>query len=125
MPRVLLCDDDAMNRKVASKILHKEGFEVTEAVNGQEALKQLSQLSVNLILMDVMMPVLDGYAAIKQIKATPELASIPLIVISALSDDAAIEQGLTLGADAYITKPYNITEFCRTIHTLVQTDSHV
>jgi len=111
MPRVLLCDDELMNRKVASKILKKEGFEVVEAVNGQEAIDILKTTAVDLILMDLMMPVMDGYEATKQIKNSKEYAHIPLIVISALSDKEAIKKGLELGANEYISKPFDITEF--------------
>ena len=126
MLSVLLCDDDLMNRKVASKILHKEGFNVIEAANGEEALEHLSMTSVDLILMDLMMPILDGYETIKQIKATPTLAAIPLIIISALSDTDTITKALSLGADAYITKPYNIDTFCQSIYnTLEVNPSHV
>jgi len=126
MLRVLLCDDDLMNRKVASKILHKEGFDVIEAANGREALEYLATTSVDLILMDLMMPILDGYETIKQIKASPALASIPLIIISALSDTDSITKGLSLGADAYVTKPYNIDTFRISIRdTLGIHTSHV
>lgn len=111
MPRVLICDDELMNRKVASKILKKEGFEVVEAVNGKEALEVLKNTQVELILMDLMMPEMDGYEATKIIKTDENLSHIPLIVISALSDRSAITKGLSLGANEYISKPFDITEF--------------
>ena len=111
MPIVLLCDDELMNRKVASKILNKEGFRVIEAKNGQEAIDILKINKIDLILMDLMMPVMDGYEATKIIKDDDEYASIPLIIISALSDKEAITKGLELGADEYLTKPFDITEF--------------
>ena len=111
MPKVLLCDDELMNRKVASKILKKEGFEVVEAINGEEALSVLASTAVDLILMDLMMPIMDGYEATKKIKSSKEYAHIPLIIISALSDREAIKKGLELGANEYISKPFDITEF--------------
>ncbi len=116
MHTVLLCDDDLMNRKVASKILYKEGFNVVEAANGKEAINYLSQQSVSLILMDLMMPVMNGFETITHIKANPTLSHTPIIVISALSDTDSITKALTLGADAYVTKPYNINAFCQCIH---------
>ncbi len=126
MRNVLLCDDDLMNRKVASKILHKEGFYVIEAANGKEALEYLANTSVDLILMDLMMPVLDGYETIKAIKASPALAATPLIIISALSDTDSIAKAHALGVDAYVTKPYNIDTFRQTIYdTLEVHPSHV
>ena len=111
MATVLLCDDELMNRKVASKILKKEGFEVIEAENGKEALELLQENVVELILMDLMMPVMDGYEATKIIKEDKKLSHIPLIVISALSDKEAIKKGFELGANEYISKPFDLTEF--------------
>ncbi len=111
MATILLCDDELMNRKVASKILLKEGFTILEAQNGQEAIDVLRQKRVDLILMDLMMSVMDGYEAIKIIKSDDELLNIPLIIISALSERDAINKGLELGGDEYITKPFDIIEF--------------
>lgn len=111
MNTVLLCDDELMNRKVASKILNKEGFNVLEAQNGKEAIEILNANKIDLILMDLMMPVMDGYEAIGIIKNDENLSTIPLIIISALSDKEAINKGLKLGANEYLTKPYDIIEF--------------
>jgi len=111
MSVILLCDDELMNRKVAMKILTKEGFEVIQTQNGQEALDVLKTTKVNMILMDLMMPVMDGYEATKLIKEDENLSSIPLIVISALSEKQAIIKALEFGADDYITKPFDITDF--------------
>ncbi|WP_415397983.1 HD domain-containing phosphohydrolase [Sulfurimonas sp. CS5] len=111
MAVVLLCDDELMNRKVASKILMKENFSVIEAKNGIEAIEILKTNRVDLILMDLMMPLMDGYEATKIIKANEELSAIPLIIISAISDKSSITRGLELGADEYLTKPFDIIEF--------------
>jgi putative two-component system response regulator len=111
MATVLLCDDELMNRKVASKILSKEGFSVIEAKNGKEAIEVLQNNKIDLILMDLMMPVMDGYETTKIIKEDDELSTIPLIIISALSDKEAITKGLELGADEYLTKPFDLTDF--------------
>jgi len=111
MPKVLLCDDELMNRKVAIKILTKEGFSVVQAQNGEEALAILKTTKVDMILMDLMMPVMDGYEATKRIKEDENLCGIPLIIISALSDKGAIIKALALGGDDYITKPFDITDF--------------
>lgn len=111
MNTVLLCDDEIMNRKVASKILTKEGFNVIEAQNGKEAIDILNSSRVDLILMDLMMPVMDGYEATTIIKNDDRFLAIPLIIVSALSDKEAITKGLKLGANEYLTKPYDIIEF--------------
>ena len=111
MATVLLCDDELMNRKVASKILIKEGFRVLEAQNGKEALDILQNSAVDLILMDLMMPVMDGFEATKIIKSNKEFTAIPLIIISALSDKEAVIKGLEMGADEYLTKPFDLMDF--------------
>ena len=120
MPTVLLCDDEPMNRKVASKILQKEGFGVIEAQNGQEAIDILKRQTVDLILMDLMMPVMDGYEATKIIKEDDELSTIPLIIISALSDRSSIVKCLEIGADEYLTKPFDLTDFRLRINNAIK-----
>lgn len=124
MSTVLVCDDELMNRKVASKILAKEGFDVIEATDGKEALELLKEHRVDVILMDLMMPVMDGYEATSIIKADKELASIPLIIISALSDKEAITKGLSLGADEYLTKPFDLVEFKLRVTNAVKIGSY-
>jgi len=116
MTQVLLVDDELMNRRVASKILKKEGFEVVEAVDGLEALERLKSYDIDIILMDLMMPNMDGYEATKIIKKDENLSSIPLIILSALSEKSAILKGLELGANEYLTKPYDIAEFKLRVH---------
>jgi len=111
MATVLVCDDELMNRKVASKILNKEGFNVIEAKNGLEAIDTLKEHNIDLILMDLMMPEMDGYEATKIIKSNDKTSTIPLIIISALSDREAITKGLKLGANEYISKPFDLVEF--------------
>ncbi|QOP42513.1 response regulator [Sulfurimonas sediminis] len=120
MAKVLLCDDELMNRKVASKILKKEGFEVIEAQNGQEALDIMQTEAVDLVLLDLMMPVMDGYTALKIIKEDENISHIPVIIISALSDREAITKGLKIGANEYITKPFDITEFLLRVKNAVR-----
>ncbi len=124
MARVLLCDDELMNRKVASKILTKEGHEVVEAVNGKEAIELLDSQSFDLILMDLMMPVMDGFEATRIIKSTPRVQNIPLIVISALSERQNITKALELGANEYLTKPFDIVEFRLRINNAIALGSY-
>ena len=124
MATILLCDDEIMNQKVASKILIKEGYEVMVASNGKEAVDRLKTERVDLILMDLMMPVMDGFEAISIIKKDPNLEHIPLIITSALSDKEAITRGLKLGADEYITKPFDITEFVLRVNNAIKIGSY-
>ena len=120
MATVLLCDDELMNRKVASKILKKEGFDVVETENGKEALAVLENTKIDLILMDLMMPEMNGYEATEIIKNDDKISHIPLIIISTLSDREAITKGLKLGANEYISKPFDITEFVLRIKNAIK-----
>lgn len=111
MATVLIVDDELMNRNVASKILIKEGFDVLEAVDGLDAIEVLKANDVDVILMDLMMPNMDGFEATKIIKSDETLSTIPLIIISALSDKYSIHKGLELGANEYLAKPFDLIEF--------------
>jgi len=118
---ILLCDDEFMNRKVASKILNKEGYEVFEAEGAQEAYAILEKESIELILMDLMMPRIDGFEAIAYIKAQEAFKHIPILIISALSDQASINKGLEIGALDYLSKPFDVADF---VHRIKQAMAH-
>jgi DNA-binding response OmpR family regulator len=107
MKKILVVDDEVMNRDIIVKVLSKEGMEVYEANNGQEALQQIKNISFDLILMDLMMPVMDGYETIEKIRheLTQEM---PIITLSAVDDTASITRATNLGADNYLIKPYNL-----------------
>lgn len=104
MDRVLVCDDDAKIVDAIEIYLTREGIEVLKASNGQEALDILEKEDVQLVLIDIMMPVMDGTTATKKIR---EKRSIPIIMLSAKSSDADKIEGLNIGADDYISKPFN------------------
>ncbi len=121
MEKILLVDDEMMNRVVASKILNKEGYEVVEAEDGAQALEVLhKQNDFALVLMDLMMPVMDGFAAIEAMKKEEALSAIPIIVISALSDKESIYKALEMGANDYLGKPFDLVEFRLRIHNTVK-----
>jgi CheY-like chemotaxis protein len=107
MKKILVVDDEVMNRDIIVKVLSKEGMEVYEANDGQEALQQITDISFDLILMDLMMPVMDGYQAIKKIRSDFNQKT-PIIAISALHDEASVARTKALGAQEYLIKPYNI-----------------
>ena len=104
---VLVVDDHDDIRQLMRMSLQMNGCSVVEAVNGKEAVELASQVSPGLILMDLSMPVLDGYEATRQIKANPELRHIPIVAVtsSALSGDDL--KARAAGCDAYITKPFS------------------
>ena len=104
---ILVCDDEKEIVKAISIYLQTEGFEVLKAYDGNEALKVLENNKVDLIIIDVMMPELDGIHATLKIR---EKLDIPIIILSAKSEDADKILGLNIGADDYITKPFNPLE---------------
>jgi two-component system, cell cycle response regulator DivK len=108
--RILVVEDQEDNRRIVRDLLSSVGFELLEAVTGEEGIQLAESNMPDLILMDIQMPVLDGYEATRRIKASERLRHIPIIVITsyALSGDAAKAQAA--GADAYIAKPFSPRE---------------
>jgi sigma-B regulation protein RsbU (phosphoserine phosphatase) len=104
---ILVVDDQEYNRDVLSRPLKKEGHDVALAENGIQALEVLKTEDFDLVLLDVMMPELDGYGVLKRMKADPVLREIPVIVISALDELESIVRCIELGAEDYLTKPFN------------------
>lgn len=107
MAKILVCDDDKDIVEAIDIYLTQEGYEVLKAYDGDEAIKVLKSNEVDLLIMDVMMPRLDGIRATLKIR---ENMSLPIIILSAKSEDADKILGLNIGADDYITKPLNPLE---------------
>jgi len=105
--RILVVDDQEYNRDVLARPLQKEGHEVAVAENGIQALELLQQRNFDLVLLDVMMPEMDGYAVLQRMKANSVFRDIPVIVISALDELESIVRCIELGAEDYLTKPFN------------------
>ena len=107
MAKILVCDDDKDIVEAIDIYLTQEGYEVLKAYDGDEAIKVLNSKEVDLLIMDVMMPKLDGIRATLKIR---ENMSLPIIILSAKSEDADKILGLNIGADDYMTKPFNPLE---------------
>ena len=107
MAKILVCDDDKDIVEALDIYLTQEGYEVLKAYDGDEAIKVLKRNEVDLLIMDVMMPRLDGIRATLKIR---ENMSLPIIILSAKSEDADKILGLNIGADDYMTKPFNPLE---------------
>ena len=103
---VLIVDDELTNRLILRALLKESGFDSLEAVNGQEAVEIVDAHNVDIVLLDVMMPVMDGYKAAKIIKARSG-SFIPILFLTALSDDKALAECIEAGGDDFLTKPYN------------------
>jgi len=105
--RILIADDAALNRKLIKNILfhNLENVEFEEAENGQQVLHIVDQVKIDLIILDLIMPVLDGYETLKKLKKNENFHSIPVIVNSSITEIHSIEQTLKEGAIDYFTKP--------------------
>lgn len=101
--KILVADDEAEIRDLLRLYLEKEGYEVVEAVDGPEAVRLMKQENIDLAVLDIMMPGLDGYRVLRNIR---EESNLPVIMLSAKSSDSDKILGLDLGADDYITKPF-------------------
>jgi DNA-binding response OmpR family regulator len=109
-PRILVVDDDAWITRMVTTVLEKRGYEVLVARDGEEGLAKALATSLDLIITDVMMPRLDGWALVKQVRARPELALVPVIFLTSLSADEDRIRGFRLGADDYLAKPFRFEE---------------
>ena len=107
MYNILVCDDEKDIVSALKIYLSADGYQVFSAYNGKEALKVLAEQEIHLVLMDIMMPEMDGISAMVKIR---EKSNVPVILLTAKSEDTDKVLGLTVGADDYITKPFNPVE---------------
>ena len=104
---ILVVDDDRVNRALLARTLQKQGHDVLTAGDGREALEMLAAQVPDIVLLDVVMPELDGLAALERIKADPGLRAVPVIMISALEDFDSVVRCIELGAEDYLQKPFD------------------
>jgi CheY-like chemotaxis protein len=105
--KALIVDDEKTNRLILKSLLGKQGYQTIEAVNGQEAIDLFKQENPSIIFMDVMMPIIDGYEATRQIKAASANRFVPIIFLTAMSDETALAQCIEAGGDDFLVKPYD------------------
>src|SRR5215211_3936114 len=105
-PLLLAVDDTPENLEILRLRLEAQGYRVEEAVDGEEALARTRELRPDLILLDIMMPRMDGIEAVRRLKQDPELRTIPVILVTAKADTRDVVQGLDAGGDDYLTKPF-------------------
>lgn len=119
--RILLVEDDEFLRDICKRKLEIEGFNVSVAVDGMQALKKIEEDNPQMILLDVILPGLDGFEILKTLKANPERARIPVIMLTNLGQTSEVEKGLSLGADEYIVKAhFTIGEIIEKIKTVMK-----
>ncbi|HHM06317.1 MAG TPA: response regulator [Gammaproteobacteria bacterium] len=104
---ILVADDDLINRRVLTALLHKEGYDVVSSNDGREAVAACIEHNPDLVLLDVMMPVMDGYEAAREIKAMQGTGFVPIIFLTAMTDEESLGKCIEAGGDDFLTKPYN------------------
>lgn len=106
MKKILIIEDDKFLRELIAKKLVNEGYEISEAVDGEEGVKKVKEEKPDLVLLDLILPGIDGFEVLSKIKEDPALAQIPVIILSNLGQREDIERGLKLGAVDYLVKAH-------------------
>jgi two-component system cell cycle response regulator DivK len=119
VPRILLVEDNEMNRDMLSRRLTRKGYEVILAQDGQEGVIAASAQLPDLILMDMSLPVLNGWEATRQLKENPGTAHIPVVALTAHALNTDREKAAEAGCDAYETKPIDLPRLIQTIENLL------
>ncbi|MFN2594904.1 MAG: response regulator [Actinomycetota bacterium] len=117
--RILVCDDDPVILRLLQVNLELEGYEVLTAQNGEEAVEVATAEIPDLILLDIMMPRMDGYQAVQEIKAQESTKHVPVVFVSAKAQQADVDLGKSYGVADYLTKPFDPTEMIELVARLV------
>ncbi|MDY6793366.1 MAG: response regulator [Thermodesulfobacteriota bacterium] len=121
MPKqILIVDDEPSIIVPVQFLMEQNGYEVMVAFSGEEAMEIIAEKKVDLILLDIMLPVIDGFEVCQRVRENPRWDGIKIILLTALGSDANVEKGLALGADAYITKPFSNIEIVDKVKQLLE-----
>ena len=119
MSKILVAEDNLPNRELIRAILESCGHEVIEAENGQQALEKLKETKPGLVLLDIQMPVLDGYAVVRQLRQMPDFANLKILAVTAYAMQGDCERILESGFDGYLTKPIDVATFATEIQRVL------
>ncbi len=119
-PLVLVVEDEAALATMLRYNLEKQGFRVDEAVDGQEALTRIAEAQPDIVLLDWMLPVMSGIEVCRQIRRRPQTRDLPVIIVTARTEDQDSVRGLNTGADDYITKPFNMEALLARMRALLR-----
>ena len=117
--RILIVEDEESLLKLESILLSSKGYQVFGATNGRSAMEELSRISPDLVLLDIMLPEMDGFEVCRLIKENPDTRHIPVVMLSARKNRQDIERGALVGADAYVTKPFKSAKVMEIIESLI------
>jgi PAS domain S-box-containing protein len=121
---VLIVDDEKMILDYLEALLTTEGYQIALASNGFEALGKAEELTPDLVLLDVMMPEMDGFEVCRRLRATPRLAEVPIIMVTGLDDQKSRLEGIEAGANDFVTKPFNGAELRARVRTITRLNRH-
>jgi CheY-like chemotaxis protein len=121
MSRILVADDEPHIRKLVSFTLGKQGYEIIEAIDGGDAYEKACATMPDLILLDVMMPVMTGYDVLNKLKADPATKDIRVVMLSAKSQKTEVEEGIARGALEYICKPFTPKDLVQRVGEILST----
>ncbi|HKB98546.1 MAG TPA: response regulator [Terriglobales bacterium] len=119
MTKILLAEDNAVNRELLRELLEARGFEVDEACDGQEALDMIAQTQPDILLLDIGMPVLDGFAVVQKIRGNPRYATLPVLAVTAYAMQGDREKILNAGFNGYLSKPINTRSLTEELERLL------
>jgi len=123
MIKVLIAEDNAVNRELLRELLELRGYSVLEACDGQEALQMVEQSRPEMLLLDIGMPVMDGFAVIQRIRENPRLATLPVVAVTAYAMRGDQERILSCGFDGYLSKPVNVSSLAQELDRILAKDS--
>jgi CheY-like chemotaxis protein len=119
MIKVLIAEDNAVNRELLRELLEMRGYTVEEACDGQEALHMIGQMEPDILLLDIGMPLLDGFAVVRKIRENPRLAALPVVAITAYAMQGDRERILSSEFDGYLSKPVNARALAQELDRLL------
>ena len=118
--KILIVDDEPSIIVPVQFLMEQNGYDVMVAFSGEEAMEIIAEKKVDLILLDIMLPVIDGFEVCQRVRENPRWNKIKIILLTALGSDANVEKGLALGADAYITKPFSNVDIVEQVKELLE-----
>jgi DNA-binding response OmpR family regulator len=118
--RILIADDEPNIVTLLEFLMQQSGYDIRSASNGEDALRAVSEYHPHLVLLDVMMPLRNGYEVCQTMRESPEFDDVKIIMLTAKGREAEMAKGLASGADAYVTKPFATKELVETVKRLLE-----